>query len=351
MNRGMRLNVASKGRRSAAAGLGFAAALLLASPALGQDGPASTAPARRPATTRPRRPAPPPAPPVTIPASTDMLRLQVALDRAGFSPGVIDGRPGPKTSAAVARWRESPSGIEARQSDPNALAPELGELPTLFLYTLTQEDIDAIGPIPRAWSARAELPRMTYERLSEMLAERGHCTRACLQRLNAGMDLDHLEAGDEVRLPNVASSTSIFTKLGRASVVEVHLGRKTVTPLDEAGRPAALFHCSIAKFVEKRPRGETTVKVVALEPNYTFDPKMWPEEKHEKRKLQIKPGPRNPVGLAWVGLDLPGYGIHGTPNPELIGKTGSHGCIRLTNWDAIRLARMVKVGTPVRFVE
>ncbi|MCX5659286.1 MAG: L,D-transpeptidase [Planctomycetota bacterium] len=184
-----------------------------------------------------------------------------------------------------------------------------------------------------------------------MLAERGHCTKALLQRLNPGVDLTNLSPGDSVVLPNVASSTSIFTKLPKAAAIEVHLGCKTVTPLDDSGRPVAQFNCSIAKFVEKRPRGETVVRVVALEPNYTFDPKMWPEERNETRKLQIKPGPRNPVGLAWVGLALPGYGIHGTPNPEMIGKTGSHGCIRLTNWDAIRLARMVKVGTPVRFVE
>jgi len=110
-----------------------------------------------------------------------------------------------------------------------------------------------------------------------------------------------------------------------------------------------LFHCSIAADKARLPSGQASVIVISENPAYTFDPKMWPEVKDVTQKLTIPPGPRNPVGLCWIGLSLPGYGMHGTPMPEMIGKTGSHGCFRLTNWDALRLAKMVRVGTPVRF--
>jgi lipoprotein-anchoring transpeptidase ErfK/SrfK len=109
----------------------------------------------------------------------------------------------------------------------------------------------------------------------------------------------------------------------------------------------AIFHCSIAQAVEKRPVGDLSVKVVVTDPDYTFNPASWPEVTNVTRKLRIAPGPRNPVGVAWIGLDKPGYGLHGTVRPQDIGKTGSHGCFRLANWDAARLARAVSIGTPV----
>jgi lipoprotein-anchoring transpeptidase ErfK/SrfK len=115
--------------------------------------------------------------------------------------------------------------------------------------------------------------------------------------------------------------------------------------------PLALVNCSIAAHVEKRPAGEATITSVAFDPNYTFNPELYPEVTNVTTRLIIPPGPRNPVGVAWIGLSLPGYGIHGTPWPELIGKTGSHGCIRLANWDARRIAKLVRVGMTVRFVE
>jgi len=111
-----------------------------------------------------------------------------------------------------------------------------------------------------------------------------------------------------------------------------------------------LFHCSVAKDKAKLPARDTVVKKMAANPEYWFDPKNWPEVKNVDRVLKIPPGPRNPVGLAWIGLDIPGYGIHGNPKPELIGKTGSHGCFRMTNWDALALFPMVHVGMPVKIV-
>ncbi|MFO0973990.1 MAG: L,D-transpeptidase [Phycisphaerae bacterium] len=178
------------------------------------------------------------------------------------------------------------------------------------------------------------------------MAERGHCTRALLARLNPGKSLDGLAVGDVLTLPNVATEPP----LARAARLVVNLAVKQVQPVARDGRALGLFHCSIAKHKEKRPSGRCTVKVVSPDPVYVFDPKMWPEVKGVDRKLVIPPGPRNPVGQFWIGLSLPGYGIHGTPEPELIGKTGSHGCFRLANWDAVRLGRMVRPGIPVEFV-
>jgi lipoprotein-anchoring transpeptidase ErfK/SrfK len=138
----------------------------------------------------------------------------------------------------------------------------------------------------------------------------------------------------------------------RAERIEINLSEKVIRVIGKDRQLIALFHCSIAKDKEKRPSGEARVTGVAMDPWYTFKPEMWPEVKERvPGALQIPPGPRNPVGRCWVALSLPVYGIHGTPNPELIGKTGSHGCFRLTNWDAQRLGKMVEAGTPVRFIQ
>jgi lipoprotein-anchoring transpeptidase ErfK/SrfK len=155
-----------------------------------------------------------------------------------------------------------------------------------------------------------------------------------------------LKSGEAVTLPNVRAAE----RPPVASAVEVDLGAKTVSATDAAGRVVAAFHCSVAKDPARFPRGSAKIAAIAHNPDYTFDPRMWPEVKDVRRKLTIPPGPRNPVGLCWIGMNLPGYGIHGTPAPELIGKTGSHGCIRLANWDVLRLSEMVRIGTPVRFL-
>lgn len=277
-----------------------------------------------------------------------LLAGQVALDRAGFSPGLIDGRSGPKTTAALRAYQAARGLPQTGRFDAATRgALKTGGRPATTKYTVTAQDLRDVGPVPRDWNAKARLNRLRYESLTALLAERGHCTQALVQRLNPGRNLRRLRAGDTVILPNVLR----WPPKARAAALEVDLDAKTVRALDGRRRTMALFHCSIAKFAEKRPRGAARVQTVAFEPAYTFRPEMWPEVRSVKRVLRIPPGPRNPVGLCWVGLSLPGYGIHGTPNPELIGKTGSHGCIRLSNWDACRLGRMVRPGTPVRFVQ
>jgi lipoprotein-anchoring transpeptidase ErfK/SrfK len=136
----------------------------------------------------------------------------------------------------------------------------------------------------------------------------------------------------------------------KAASVFIHLGSKTLEAFDAAGNLLAHFPCSIARKVEKRPVGELQVTAVIPHPNYTFNPEVFPESEEGRqlgRKLVLPTGPNNPVGVAWIGLSLPGYGIHGTPSPEEVGRTESHGCFRLANWNAEHLARLVTVGTPV----
>jgi len=272
---------------------------------------------------------------------------QAALDRAGFSPGLIDGQVGPKTKLALRTFQEVCGLSATAEFDAAAdAALRINDQPVLVRYTVAETDLRMVGEVPSDWNAKADLSRLNYESLAALLAERGHCTRAALARLNPGRDLNRLRAGDTVSLPIVTPDAA---KAGIASV-EVDLSAKVVRSRDAGGRTVALFHCSTPRLATQRPRGATRIASVTRDPDYTFDPAKWPEVRGVTRKLTIPPGPRNPVGVCWIGLELDGHGIHGTPAPEMIGKTGSHGCIRLTNWDALRLAHLVRVGTPVRFV-
>ena len=161
------------------------------------------------------------------------------------------------------------------------------------------------------------------------------------------MNLAGLETGDVLTIPNGSSSQPAV----RATMIEIDFATKTIRPFDRSGRPVGFFHCSIARERSQRPAGNCKVAGITKNPKYLFKPESWPEVKGIRERLLIPPGPRNPVGLCWIGLTLKGYGVHGTPAPELIGKTGSHGCIRLTNWDVLRLATMIRPGAEVRFVD
>jgi len=273
---------------------------------------------------------------------------QVGLDNIGLSPGLIDGRIGPKTRLATRAFQRvrglpvtgelDPATAEALRIDPDNVFGR---------YAIQADDRAEIGPAPKSWLARSKLKRLGHASLEDVLAEKFHCARHLLATLNPSTQINRLEAGAKVVVPVVSEPGS----WPQAAHVEVNLAEKVIRVIDRNRRLAALFHCSIAASKSTLPSRDARVTKVAKDPMYTFDPKMWPKIKEKiTGKLQIPPGPRNPVGRFWIGLSLPGYGIHGTPNPELIGKTGSHGCFRLTNWDAIRLGKMVRIGTPVRFV-
>ena len=275
------------------------------------------------------------------------LAWQIALERVGFSPGVIDGRIGRKTELATREFQRV-RGLSITGNLDAATATALGvdTKGALTRYFVQAEDHTQIGPLPKNWLDKSRLSRLGYENLAALISEKFHCSTGLLVRLNPGRDLGRLQTGDSVMVPAVGENPTGL----RGTCMEIDLSEKVVRLLDRERKLIGLFHCSIAKDREKLPSGEATIVVITKNPTYTFDPKMWPEVKGVDRKLLIPPGPRNPVGRCWIGLSLPGYGIHGSPNPEMIGKTGSHGCFRLTNWDALRLAQMIRVGTLVRFV-
>lgn len=277
----------------------------------------------------------------------ERIAWQVALDRVGFSPGLIDGNPGRKTEVATREFQRA-RGLPQTGSLDDATATALGVDATAatVAYTITQSDLAQVVPTPAEWLARSQQKWLGYESIDAVIAEKFHCTRGLLGRLNPGRNLLSLQPGESVIVPNVADASNPT----RAESIEIDLAAKTVRVLDAAQRLVALFHCSIAAEKARRPSGAAHVEVIVSDPTYLFDPQMWPEVKGIDRKLLIPAGPRNPVGKCWIGLSLPGYGIHGTPQPEMIGKTGSHGCFRLTNWDAIRLGKMLRPGAKVRFL-
>jgi peptidoglycan hydrolase-like protein with peptidoglycan-binding domain len=284
-------------------------------------------------------------------------RTQTLLARANFSPGLIDNKPGRKTKTAIEHYQRAHA-LDVTGTLDDATLTALAETVPIAKskswtrpYAITDADIALItGPIPEDWNERAKLERSGYADLEELLAERGWCAVELVRGLNPDLDLNALKAGDEVSLPDVR-----VKPLPKLSRIEINLTEKLVIGFGEPTNPdepstapeVMLTHCSIARMAEKRPVGELHVKVVATDPEYTFNPADWPEIDNVTSKLRIPPGPRNPVGAAWIGLDRPGYGMHGTVRPQDIGKTGSHGCFRLCNWDAARLARAVKIGTTV----
>ncbi|MCB9851650.1 MAG: murein L,D-transpeptidase [Phycisphaerales bacterium] len=276
------------------------------------------------------------------------LALQLALEHKHFSPGIIDGVAGAKTRMAMAAFQAScglePTGeLDAETSKRLGLD---GFKPTRS-YTLTKADASRVGPCPTDWIERSEAERMPFRSLLEVVAFEGHCTQRLIERLNPGIDVHQLAIGQTLVLPNVLKPD----RTPRAAGIEIEFSQKQVRVIDETGRLIALFNCSIARQRDDRPQGDCTIQSIAVNPIYTFRPESWPEVKGIDRPLLIPPGPRNPVGLCWIDLSIDGYGIHGTPDPEMIGKTGSHGCIRMTNWDVLRLAEMVKPGMHVALVQ
>jgi lipoprotein-anchoring transpeptidase ErfK/SrfK len=277
----------------------------------------------------------------------ERLAWQIALDRVGYSPGVIDAKCGGKTEAATREYQRARGlAVTGILDAPTAAALDVAPGRALTTYTIRAADLAELGPHPRKWADKAKLDRLAYPSLDELLAEKFHCTRALLADLNPGSDIAHLQPGRIINVPALSDDVPI----ARGDRVEVNLSEKVIHVL-AGGKVVGMFYCSVAKDKANLPSGPASVVCISENPTYLFDPEKWPEVKDVHEKLNIPPGPRNPVGLCWIGLSLPGYGMHGTPTPEMIGKTGSHGCIRLANWDALRLGKMIRVGTPVSFTQ
>lgn len=264
----------------------------------------------------------------------------------GFSAGCFDGVPGSQTRAALRAFQMSrklaPSGD--LESETRARLSLLD--PPMIDYSVTTEDLARLLAVGRTWLEKSEQPRLDYETLLELVSEKAHSHSNFVYRLNPSANWTNPVAGMTLKIPN----PQVPDPNARAAFLRIQLGNKTVQALDASTNIIAHFPCSIARKVEKRPIGELRVAKLAHHPNYVFDPEMFPESSEArllKKRLVLPAGPNNPVGMAWIGLDKPGYGIHGSPRPEQIGHSESHGCFRLTNWDAEYLLKIVWVGMPV----
>ena len=285
-------------------------------------------------------------------AESKTLALQIALDRRGFSCNVIDGQWGRKSQVALATYCAvhgyaiPPSPEVAR----DILFPRERNL--FRVETVTQREHDALVRIPSTPEGKAALKAMGYETIMEMYAERGHLTEGALRRLNPDVAWPNPPVGTRVTIPDFVSGQAARPPTEgavapKASVLRVTLSRFEITAFDEKGRLLALFPCSIAADKAKLPPvGELQVTMLILNPDYTYTPDRIARGGRIVRRI-FPPGPNNPVGTAWIGLTMPGYGIHGTPKPERIGCAESHGCFRLANWNAVRLHRLCEAGTSV----
>jgi lipoprotein-anchoring transpeptidase ErfK/SrfK len=218
--------------------------------------------------------------------------------------------------------------------------------PIYTSYAVSSNDLDRLMPVPQTWLAKSAQPRLDYENLLELVAEKAFSHPQLIRQLNPGIDWDHVPEGTVLSVPNVEYPPPS----AKACLIRISLSERILEAFDTVTNLLVHFPCSIGRLAEKRPVGELHVVVAAPNPNYTFNPEVFPESEEGRRlgrKLILPPGPNNPVGAAWIGLDLPGYGIHGTPLPELVGRTESHGCFRLANWNAEYLRQLVVVGTRV----
>ncbi|HEU0009719.1 MAG TPA: L,D-transpeptidase [Verrucomicrobiae bacterium] len=298
----------------------------------------------------PEQPRPRPAAtnaPLSSPVDERVLAAQTALARHAISPGSLDGVLGPQTRAAL-RAFQLLEGLPATGALDDSTLARLQTNAALFTnQVVTADDLGRLRPLGATWLEKSQQDRLEYETILELVAERSLSNPKLVRALNPGVDWSAVTAGTSLKVPAVA----LPEPAGKAALVRISIGARTLQAFDAETNLLAHFPCSIAARVEKRPVGETLgIIVVAANPNYTFDPEVFPESAEARqlgRKLILQPGPNNPVGTVWIGLDKPGYGIHGTPRPEDVGRTESHGCFRLANWNAEHLFKLVAVGTPV----
>ena len=328
-----------------------------------------------------------PRTPADIEAAT---RLQIFLDRANFGPGKLDGYYGDFTRKALELYRQSrgePAATAQANKDvpPDTSGLDLASVDPVFVpYTVTEADLEKVGDLPEEVAAKAKLKALPYTDAAEAIAEKFHSDRDFLEELNPGKTKT-LKAGDELKVPNVepfevaavkdlkpgseitpsaandieegeaggakappaADAKTANSDAGAAAIsVKVDTGTNIVRVYDSE-RLIAAYPVTIGSGQTESPIGEWKVKGIAMMPTFRHDEKMLKEGERSDDFHVLPPGPNNPVGVVWIALNKKGIGLHGTEDPDSIGRSASHGCVRLANWDVVRLAMKLKGGIPV----
>lgn len=325
-------------------------------------------------------------------------RLQIFLDNANFGPGKIDGHDGAFTRKALALYRES----QGQADEPAAANPktppvtaglDLQSIEPVFLeYEITKEDAATVGTLPSGPEAESKVKSLPYATLAEAIAEKFHCDLAFLKKLNAGK-AEHLKTGDKVLVPNVKpfelgevkalkpgseaanvvaneidepaygsgappAGETAKEKTGdkskpsgeakSAPELSVHVSvAESMLEVRDGDKVVAAFPVTVGSSQTASPLGQWKVRAVAKFPTFRYDKKMLMHGERSSDFKMLPPGPNNPVGIMWIALNKKGIGLHGTNDPDSIGRSASHGCIRLANWDVVKLAGMVKAGVAV----
>lgn len=298
------------------------------------------------------------AAPVNLPITGDVkgpsvLKTQVYLDRDHFSVGSLDGRWGRNSAIAVWWWQRAhglPATGDVDQATFRSIADAAGAPPAVMRYTITDDDLK--GPfvhIPESPYDKAKLDCLCYESLKEELGEKFHSSPDFLETLNPDVKFSELKAGDSITVPNIRPPWTQDTH--DVAKVVVSLAGNSLSAFDASGR--LIFRAPTTVGNQYDPSPNETVHVVQItpHPHFHYDPTLYHEVPDSMPDAHMNPGPNSPVGVVWIALSKEHYGIHGTEDPESIGYVSSHGCIRLTNWDAAELSHRLSKDTPVSFVD